>query len=353
MIERIIVLGGKGGVGKSTISAATAVALSDLLPEKKILLISFDIAHNISDLFDREVGDKLTKLTDNLWGIEPDPDVYAEEYTEEFNSKMRELMKRMPIVGQIPQIKNFIDTTMTSDSIPLALKNSMFFQKILDADNSIYRDQNVEAIDFDIVVADFPPTGNMIALFDIPEDQVRVLLKYTLNFFNSIRDAVKTFRKTMMKPLAKLFSPISGQDTRREIGKEVFKMLKELEERGTRISELIHKKGSLRLVTIAEKPSFEEIKRARDLSRKYITLDGVHINMLTPKKSAKKCKFCGKMHTQQNKYMTEIKEEFKNLTIWESDKLEDEPIGLDGLRRLAREVYGDVNPEEILTPNKK
>ena len=51
MIESIIVLGGKGGVGKSTISAATAVILSDLLPDKKILLISFDIAHNISDLF--------------------------------------------------------------------------------------------------------------------------------------------------------------------------------------------------------------------------------------------------------------------------------------------------------------
>jgi len=40
MIERIIILGGKGGVGKSSISAATAIALSDLLPDKKILLIS-------------------------------------------------------------------------------------------------------------------------------------------------------------------------------------------------------------------------------------------------------------------------------------------------------------------------
>jgi len=352
MIERIIVLGGKGGVGKSTISAATAVALSDMLPDKKILLISFDIAHNISDLFTREVGDKLTRLTDNLWGIEPDPNVYAEEYTKEFHKKMRALMKRTPIVGQIPQIKNFIDTTMTADSIPLALKNSMFFQKILDADSSIYRDRHVEAIDFDIVVADFPPTGNMITLFEIPEDQIRVLLKYSLNFFNSIRGAIKKFQSTMIKPIAKLIIPVSGEDTRREIGKEVFKMLHDMEERGTRISELIHNKGSLRLVTIAEKPSFEEIKRARDLSEKYITLDGVHINMLTPEKSAKKCEYCGKMHDLQHKYMSDIKQEFDYLKIWESHKLQDEPIGLDGLRRLAREVYGDITAGDILNPKK-
>ncbi|MCP4764373.1 MAG: hypothetical protein GY870_21545, partial [archaeon] len=242
--------------------------------------------------------------------------------------------------------------TMSADSIPLALKNSMFFQKILDADSSIYRDQNVEAIDFDIVVADFPPTGNMITLFEIPEDQIRVLLKYTLNFFNSIRGAVKKVKSSMLKPIVKLLMPTPTEDTRKEIGKEVFKMLNDLEERGTRISELIHEKGSLRLVTIAEKPSFEEIKRARDLSEKYIDLDGVHINMLTPEESAKKCEYCGKMHDLQHKYMGEIKQEFDYLKIWQSHKLQDEPIGMDGLRRLAREVYKDIDAEDILNPKK-
>ena len=156
----------------------------------------------------------------------------------------------------------------------------------------------------------------------------------------------------MMKPITKLLIPVSDKDTRREIGKEVFTMLQELEERGTRISQLIHERGSLRLVTIAEKPSFEEIKRARDLSKKYISLDAVHINMITPEKAAKKCKFCGKMHEHQTKYINEIKEEFKNLKIWESHRLEDEPIGLDGLRRLAHEVYRGIKIEEILTPIK-
>ena len=112
MIEKIIILGGKGGVGKSSISAATAVKLSDLLSEKKILLISFDMAHNISDLFGIDVGNKLTLLTKNLWAIEPDPNVYAENYTKELLEKMKLLMKEMPLIGLIPQVDSFIDTPL-------------------------------------------------------------------------------------------------------------------------------------------------------------------------------------------------------------------------------------------------
>ncbi|MHA1349262.1 MAG: ArsA-related P-loop ATPase [Promethearchaeota archaeon] len=88
MIEKILVLGGKGGVGKSSISAATAVLLSDLLPEKKILLISFDMAHNLSDLISQEIGNAITPIVNNLWAIEPDPNDYAERYTRDLVKKM-------------------------------------------------------------------------------------------------------------------------------------------------------------------------------------------------------------------------------------------------------------------------
>ena len=348
MIEKIIILGGKGGVGKSTISAASAVALSDLLPDKKILLISFDMAHNLTDMFMTEIGNKMTKLTDNLWGIEPDPNEYAEEYTKVFVGKMKALMKKMPIVGLIPKIKDFIDTTFTSDSIPLALKNSMFFQKILDAEDSIYRDRTADTVDFDIIVADFPPTGNMIALFDIPEDQVKIFLKYSLNFFNSIKGTLKGVTKMFHR----VTQPFSNDEERKDLSKEIYKMLTTLDERGDRISELIHNAGSLRLVTIAEKPSFEEIKRARDLTERFVSLDGVHINMIIPAESAKHCEFCNDIRTTQVKYLKEINKEFKDLKVWESHRLKSEPIGLEGLRNLAKEVYGELNADKILNPKK-
>ena len=129
-MEKIIVLGGKGGVGKSSISAATAVKLADLLPDKRILLISFDMAHNLTDLFNTEIGNKITLLSENLWAIEPDPNINAKKYTNNLITKMKALMKEMPIVGLIPQLETFMDTTFTADSIPLALKNAMFFQEI-------------------------------------------------------------------------------------------------------------------------------------------------------------------------------------------------------------------------------
>lgn len=343
-MEKIIVLGGKGGVGKSSISAATAVLLSDLLPNKKILLISFDMAHNTSDLFTKEIGNKLTPLSDNLWGIEPDPNINAEEYTRELVKKMKNLMEQMPIVGKLPQINDFINTTFTADSIPLALKNAMFFQKILDAE-----DASVDSIQFDIIVADFPPTANMITLFEIPEDQVKVVLKYSLNFYNSIKGALRNFSKV----LRNIIRPFADREKRRELGKEIFNMIIELEERAEKITDLIHQIGSLRLVTIAEKPSFEELKKARDLTKKYINLEAVHINMLIPEENAKTCEFCGNIHSIQQHYLKGIKDEFKNFEIWQSRRLQEEPFGLDGLRKLAFEIYGNITADEILNPKLK
>lgn len=349
MIEKILVLGGKGGVGKSTISAATAVALSDLKPDKKILLISFDMAHNLSDMFEEPIGDKLTKLKSNLWGIEPDPNKYAEQYTAEFAGKMRELMKKMPVIGNLPQIKEFIDKTFNADSIPIALKNSMFFQKILDAEDSIYRDKTADGIDFDIIVADFPPTGNMVALFEIPEDTVKVLLKYSLNVYNSIKGTIHGVTKIATK----IIKPFGGKEERKAMAEEILEMLQQLEERGERITELIKEKGSLRLVTIAEKPSFEEIKRARDLTKRYIKLDGVHINMLIPEDAAQDCDFCHSLRSNQLKYTKDIETEFEKLEIWRSNRLREEPLGIEGLRSLAKEIYGELTAEKILNPNNK
>jgi anion-transporting ArsA/GET3 family ATPase len=243
----------------------------------------------------------------------------------------------MPLVGLIPQIEKFMDTTFTPDSIPLALKNAMFFQEILDAENP-------QSTQFDIIVADFPPTGNMIALFEIPEDQVKVVLKYSLNFYNSVKDAVRKFSKMFRN----IIKPFKDREKRRELGKEIFKMLEDLEERGERITDLIHTLGSLRLVTIAEKPSFEEIKRARDLTERYISLDGVHINLITPQSN--ECEFCRNIRSTQLNYIKDIESEFQNLRIWKSHRLQEEPIGMDGLRELAREVYGEINVEKILNP---
>ncbi|OLS13067.1 MAG: arsenical pump-driving ATPase, partial [Promethearchaeota archaeon CR_4] len=216
-----------------------------------------------------------------------------------------------------------------------ALKNAMFFQWLL----------NAEEYDFNYIVADFPPTGNMVALFEIPQNQVQVILKYSLQMFSQIREALQPLKKTM-----KMFNPLSwGKPEQKAITDDLVRMLNELEARGERVTRMMKEIGSLRLVTIAEKPSFEEVKRAAEMCKPYISLQGMHINKLIPQ-DAVDCDFCALQRGIQQKYLTQIRETFAQYKIWESHALRVEPIGVDGLNVLAQEIYGETPIGTILDP---
>ncbi|HIV82124.1 MAG TPA: ArsA family ATPase, partial [Candidatus Salinicoccus merdavium] len=71
-LNKILFIGGKGGVGKSTSAAAVAWKLAK--ENKKTLLISTDPAHNLGDIFSQEIGGETQKITDNLYALEIDPE---------------------------------------------------------------------------------------------------------------------------------------------------------------------------------------------------------------------------------------------------------------------------------------
>jgi len=365
-MQNLLVFGGKGGVGKSSISTATAVYLAEEMRDKKVLLISFDIAHNLSDLFNQEIGNKITGITENLYAIEPDPDKYAEKYAAKFASKLRELLKSTFIVGSIPELNKFVNATFQAKTLPLALKNSIFFQSLLDAEHPLEvlpeksRKVNGKTLppeegsiipEIDIIVADFPPTGNMLALFEIPENHMQQLVKYSLEMVSTIRAWSNT-----MKTVGKALNPFSWgkidqkREHRRNIAQEILDMLHRGEQRAARISALMKGIGSLRLVTIPEKPSFEEIKRAEELTRPYITLDAVNINRLLPESLVGTHKFIDNLLDTQKHYVHLIEDSFIDFPIWKSRLLDEEPIGIPGLLQLAKEVYGDTSIEKILNP---
>jgi len=156
-----------------------------------------------------------------------------------------------------------------------------------------------------------------------------------------------------IKKLTKFFNPFAWGSSPEEknLSKEIVEMLYEIERRGERVSEMMRTEGSLRLVTIAEKPSFEEIKRAWEMTKKYIQLDGVHINRITPRKYTDDCEMCRVQRANQDKYLAEIQASFTDVKIWTSHRLLVAPIGIDGLLNLADEVYGpNVTLDEILFP---
>ena len=359
MMMKLLIFGGKGGVGKSSISAATAVKLAELLPEdQKILLISFDIAHNLSDLFEKSIGNELTEIKSNLWVIEPDPDLYAEKVTERFGTLMRELLSSTPVVKRMPKLEEYIQDTFTTKSMSLSLKNALFFQRIIDADDiiedmkeadsAIANFDSLQKMKFDYIIADFPPTGNMISLFEVPKNTVQVVLKSTLQLFAEMKDFFKK-----IKTAAKILNPFSKGVTeeQKNRSKEILAIINNVEKRAERLTILMKESGSLRLVTIPEKPSYEELKRARELTKPYMSLDAVHINRIIHTKYHR-CDMCSQLRKIQDKYIKAIEADFSDVKIWKSHMLRKEPIGLRGLRKLADEIFGSkIEAKTLLEPN--
>ncbi|WP_181691729.1 arsenical pump-driving ATPase [Natronomonas sp. LN261] len=140
---------GKGGVGKSTVSCATATWLADNGYET--LLVTTDPAPNLSDIFEQEIGHDVTAIdgVENLSAIEIDPDVAAEEYRQETIEPMRALLDDDEIQTVEEQL------------------NSPCVEEIAAFDNFV---EFMDSPEYDVVVFDTAPTGHTIRLMELPSD---------------------------------------------------------------------------------------------------------------------------------------------------------------------------------------
>jgi arsenite-transporting ATPase len=140
---------GKGGVGKSTVSCATATWLAD--NDYETLLVTTDPAPNLSDIFNQDIGHEVTAIDDvpNLSAIEIDPDVAAEEYRQETIEPMRALLDDEEIKTVEEQL------------------NSPCVEEIAAFDNFV---DFMDSPEYDVVVFDTAPTGHTIRLMELPSD---------------------------------------------------------------------------------------------------------------------------------------------------------------------------------------
>ena len=142
-----IFVGGKGGVGKTTISAS----LSTLLAKrgKKVLIISTDPAHNLSDAFNQKIGKEPTQIKgfQNLYGLELDPE------------------KDMNNIDKLNEILH-VEEKSKMDGFLQTMENS--FPGIDEANNLKYIASLLDNKDYDIVVFDTAPTGHTLKLLEMP-----------------------------------------------------------------------------------------------------------------------------------------------------------------------------------------
>ncbi|SFJ46347.1 arsenite-transporting ATPase [Halobacillus dabanensis] len=150
--SKIIFVGGKGGVGKSTSSAALAVAFAS--EGYRTLVISTDPAHNLGDIFHKKVTHEKTVLMDNLWGIEIDPAHESKRYIAGVKDNLEGLVKSK----MVEEVHRQIDMASAS---PGADESALFDRLI-----SIILDESAH---FDKIVFDTAPTGHTIRLLTLPE----------------------------------------------------------------------------------------------------------------------------------------------------------------------------------------
>jgi arsenite-transporting ATPase len=138
--KKILFFGGKGGVGKTTVSAATALARSQA--GGKVLLVSTDPAHNLGHLFDRAIGPKPVRLAPGLDGLELDPDETVRLHLKEITSSLHKLM---PV-----HLRGEVDKHMALSKDAPGMQEAALMERIAEV-----VEQGVK--DYDLIVFDTAP----------------------------------------------------------------------------------------------------------------------------------------------------------------------------------------------------
>ncbi|MBC7100658.1 MAG: TRC40/GET3/ArsA family transport-energizing ATPase [Methanobacteriales archaeon] len=301
-----IFVGGKGGVGKTTISAATALWMAK--SGKKTLVISTDPAHSLSDSFEKKISHVPTFVRENLYAVEIDPEIAMEEYQEklkeqtEANPGMELLQEQMDMASMSPGI----DEAAAFDQ----------FLKYMTTD------------EYDVVIFDTAPTGHTLRLLSFPEmmdSWVGKLIKF--------RRQIGAFAKAFKNIL-----PFMGDE------EEEDRTLKDLEATKKKISEARAvmsdpERTSFKMIVIPEEMSIYESERAMKALEKYdIHTDAVIVNQILPEESD--CEFCKARRRLQQERLEMIREKFSDKILAQVPLLKKEAKGMKTLEKIAEILYG-------------
>ncbi|MDA8091002.1 MAG: TRC40/GET3/ArsA family transport-energizing ATPase [Nitrospiraceae bacterium] len=148
-MTRYVFFSGKGGVGKTTMASATAIHCA--MEGKKTLIVTTDPASNLADVFEQEIGHKITPIkgVDGLCAMEIEPDAATREYKERIIGPFREIMPADVMASLEENLSGPCTTEMAS------------FDRFIDF---------MEGNEYDVIVFDTAPTGHTIRLLELPVD---------------------------------------------------------------------------------------------------------------------------------------------------------------------------------------
>jgi len=150
--RRLLWVGGKGGVGKTTVAASLAVLAASR--GKRVLVVSTDPAHSLGDVFDRELGDVPRRLLPNLDAMEIDPDIEVEAHLQRVTQQMR----RYAAPEMMQELERQMRLTRQSPGTQEAALLERLARLMID-----------DAAPYDLIIFDTAPTGHTLRLLTLPE----------------------------------------------------------------------------------------------------------------------------------------------------------------------------------------
>ena len=310
---RVLLFTGKGGVGKTTVAAATAVRAAKA--GLRTLVMSTDPAHSLADSFEIEIGGAPTELLENLWAQQVDAQERLEENWREIQEYMVQLM-------------NWAGTeTLQAEELTVIPGLDEIFA-LIDVKT------HVESGDYDVLVVDCAPTAETLRLLSLPE----VMNWYIERIFPVERKVVKTLRPIVSKMTS---LPIAGD--------QVFAAVERLHRNLDAVKMILTDEdvSSVRLVVNPEKMVIAEARRTYTYLGLFgYRVDAVVVNRIIPPDVTDP--YFGKWKDIQAEHLATVHESFEPVPILEARLFDREMVGVALLLEMGEEVYGQADALAVL-----
>lgn len=310
-MTRVIIYSGKGGTGKTTISAATAALLAQ--KGQRILIISSDPAHSLGDVLGVPIGrDQPTKIVGAFFGLEIDT-IYE---------------WRRNLGG----FQQYVSNTYSNRGIDRSTAAELANQPGLDEILALQRVRlEAESGEWDTIVMDTAPTGNTLRLLAYPEMIIGGSMgKKFFRVYRGLSNMARPFQRDL--PDDRFFD-------------EVNRLLEQMDRLSTF---LLDPSVSIRLVLNPEKLPLLETRRAYTFLSLYgMLLDAIVINKILPHRADLGTYFDYWVNLQQG-YISEIESSFSPVPVFSTVLQESEPIGFEQLLSVGSTTFGTHDAGSVL-----
>jgi arsenite-transporting ATPase len=307
-LKRLIMIGGKGGVGKTT--CASAIALHFSLQGKKTLIISSDPTPSLSDIFEMEIGDQETSINQvaNLYGIEVSSEVVLKKWKERFGPEIYEVVSSFTSVDY-----DFVDYIGGAPGI----EEEYMLNYILEL---------VESGQYDLVVWDTAPAGHTLRLLHLPQiflKHLEAATKFYMNLYSYLEKLKETVK--LKKGKRSLLEIISGWE---DLAEKVVNFIRDPQK-----SEFI-------IVTIPEALGVKQTERIiKDFDEYQLKVNHLIVNYVIQEVD---CEFHKMRSEMQQNYIKILKDQYSHrIKLIETPLFPHEIKGVEKIKKISEILFKD------------